>query len=167
MKEKILLYSAILFVLSIFISSCSKPVQPPSPQNVVPPTSVFPMGMGRETPATTVEPAFLPEDITPEEYVEEYYKLLTEKKYRQAFAMAPVEIRQSDTTQNFAKARESMPIKGFKVLKAEKPDENMIEVPVELKLGGMAQGQIWVTTWTFIKQDGKWIAQKTHSLPKQ
>jgi hypothetical protein len=168
MKEKILLYSlVILFTFAIFISGCSKPVQTPSSQNVTPPTSAFPMGMGRETPATTVAPTYLPEGMTPEKYVEKYYKLLTEKKYGEAFAIAPVETRQRDTTQNFAKARESMPIKSFKVLKTEKPDENTIEVPVELELGGMAQGSVWITTWTFLKQDGKWVAQKTHSLPKQ
>jgi hypothetical protein len=167
MKGKIISCLVGLITLFILISGCSRPVQPPSPQSVAPPTSVFPMGMGRETPATTVEPTILPKDTTPEEYVEKYYKLLTEKKYGEAFAMAPVETRQRDTTQNFAKARESMPIKSFNVLKAKKPDENTIEVSVELELGGMAEGQIWVTTWTFIKQDGKWIAQKTHSLPKQ
>lgn len=160
-----MLIGSLLVILSI--GGCSKP--PPKPQaggGYTVPTSAFPMGMGREKPAT-ITPTILPEGVTPEAYVEQYYQLLKEKKYKEAFEMAPVETRQRDTTENFARARESMPIKKFKVLKAEKIDENTIQVPVELELGGMAQGSIWITTWTFKKQGDKWIVQKTFSLPKK
>ncbi len=165
MRKVFILGALILLLLSLVLGGCAKEPPKPATQQQIS-TSSFPMGVGREGEAK-VEPTIVPKNSKPEEFVKRYYELVVKKKYNEAFAIAPTERRAKDTTENFAATIESMPIQSYKILEAVKPDENSLQLPVELQLGGMAQGSTWISTWYFVKTDKGWEAQKTVSMPSQ
>jgi hypothetical protein len=164
--RKVLISGVLISLLvSLALGGCTKEPPKPATQQQIS-TSSFPMGVGREGEAE-VTPTIVPKNMDPEDFVKRYYNLVTKKKYEEAFAIAPTERRAKDTTENFAATMESMPIQSYKILDPVKPDENSLQLPVELQLGGMAQGSTWISTWYFVKADKGWEAQKTVSMPSQ
>lgn len=165
MRQVLISGVLILLLVSLVLGGCTKEPPKPATQQQIS-TSSFPMGVGREVEAK-VESTIVPKNMEPKDFVKRYYDLVAKKKYNEAFTLAPTDRRAKDTTENFTATMESMPIESYKILEAIEQGETTIQLPVELQLGGMAQGSTWISTWYFVKTDKGWEAQKTVSMPSQ
>lgn len=166
-SNRFFLFLTFIVILTLISSGCAKKeeTKPAEVQKI--PTSSFPMGAGRKTPAK-VEPTYLPKEADFKGYVIKYYQLVEEEKFEEAYKMAPTERRARDTLENFTASLKSMPIQSYEVdnpiLKGDQA-----EVKAVMQLGGMAQGSKWIVVWFFVKDKKKnlWEAKKTQSMPVQ
>lgn len=98
---------------------------------------------------------YVPKGMTPEQYLNKYYKLYIAGKFKESYKMLPGWKKERQTQQEYEQTHKSMPVETFKLgTKQEKGDNVVIEVKLKLKQYGN-----WTTSWHFIKKGKRYIVE--------
>jgi hypothetical protein len=114
-------------------------------------------GMGSSTaaefdPATATK---VPEGVTPEEYVSQYYQAIIDKEYEKAFVMQPATSQAGNNAADFAATQTGYGMVSFKIESAtEEGDTAIVSASQDLGANGM-----WAAQWTFVQYEGGWVVQ--------
>ncbi len=114
-------------------------------------------GMGASTgvefdPATATK---VPEGVTPEEYVAQYYQAILDKDFEKAFAMQPATSQEGNNAEDFGATQTGYGMTSFTIGESSE-DGDIATVTAEQDLG--ANGK-WAAMWTFEMYEGSWVVQ--------
>lgn len=99
-------------------------------------------------PAKPLADTYVPKGMTPEGYLNKYYTLYTQKKFKESYKMLPAQKKQNQSLEEYSQTHESMPTKGFS-LGAKKTQKKNVSIDVKLKLKKYGT---WTITWQFEKK---------------
>lgn len=149
----------ILAVLTAVLSG-STGCQPS--QQATPPATM--MQLGEQQPPANLGPdTVVPEGMKLEDYLDKYYLAYKEQRWEEAYAMLPAIRKANEDLEKYTATLTEMPLLDYKVNPA-RIEEDKAVVPVDVELGGTGAGMKFVINWSFVKKDGKWVAEDTKTM---
>jgi predicted small secreted protein len=154
MKKSALL--VVIVALVLFVAGCNKTSSSvtedqQSGTNAAP--QAAPVAPQAETPPVG-PPTVVAEGKTIEEHVTDYFEAYREQRLEDAFELAPAEVKAKQPMDQFVSTRKGMPITAYTISTASESG-NTATIQAEYTL---SQFGTWVSTWTFEKQDDRWVA---------
>lgn len=112
-------------------------------------------------PVSSKEPAtIVPAGTNLKQYCEKYYTAWKSSDWQTAYDMQPVQKKSQNDVNGFTQSLQSYGMQTYEIAEPQ-INGNVGTVAVQLNLG---QNGIWVTNWTFIKNDkGQWTVQDSKS----